>query len=86
LEECHENFWKLISFLQSLREIEIPKIAFSLMSQGDAEIVTALGDRDAESIVRIIRQLSSKTGIRLSEQDINQLLQRREILEQFKKS
>jgi hypothetical protein len=85
LEECHENLWKLISFLQSLREIEIPKIAFSLMSQGDAEIVTALGDRDAESIVRIIRQLSSKTGIRLSEQDINQLLQRREILEQFKK-
>ena len=84
LEECHENFWKLISFLQSLREIEIPTTAFSLMSQGDAEIVTALGDRDAESIVRIIRQLSSKTGIRLSEQDINQLLQRREILEQFK--
>lgn len=83
LEECHENFWKLISFLQSLREIEVPKNAFSLMSQGDAEIVTALGDRDAESIVRIIRQLSSKTGIRLSEQDINQLLQRREILEQF---
>jgi hypothetical protein len=56
------------------------------MSQGDAEIVTALGDRDAESIVRIVRQLSSKTGIRLSEQDINQLVQRREILEQFKKS
>jgi hypothetical protein len=28
LEDCHETFWKLISFLQSLREIDIPTKAF----------------------------------------------------------
>lgn len=82
---CHENFWKLISFLQSLREVEIPQDNFSLISQGEAEIVTALQGRDTESITNIIKQLLSTDGIKLSHEDVNQLLQRREKLEKFKK-
>lgn len=85
LGECHENFWKLIAFLQSLREIEVPQDSFSLISQGEAEIVAALRGRDAASIVNIIRQLSSTEGVKLSQEDINQLLRRREKLEKFKK-
>jgi hypothetical protein len=85
LGECHENFWKLISFLQSLREIEVPQDNFSLISQGEAEIVNALQGRDATSIVSIIRQLSSTEGVKLSQADINQLLKRREKLEKFEK-
>jgi hypothetical protein len=54
LKECYDEFWQLISFMQSLREIEVPRSAFSLMSQGEAEIVTALRGRDAHSIVNII--------------------------------
>ena len=84
LSDCYENFWKLISFLQSLREVEIPQDNFSLISQGESEIVTALQGRDAESIVNIIRQLSTTEGIKLSQEDVNQLLRRRDKLEKFK--
>lgn len=83
LEECHENFWKLISFLQSLRDVEIPQGAFSLMSQGEAEIVAALRSRDAGSVVSIIKQLSSTAGVKLSQEDVNQLLKRRDTLGRF---
>jgi hypothetical protein len=86
LEQCYDKFWKLISFLQSLREIEVPRSSFSLISQGDAEIVTALRGRGKESIVSIIKQLSSTEGVRLSPQDINELLKRREVLETFRKA
>ncbi|MDO8594593.1 MAG: DUF4263 domain-containing protein [bacterium] len=82
LDDCQENFWKLISFLQSLREVEIPQGNFSLISQGEAEIVSALRGRDADSIVSIIKQLSS--DVKLSQEDINQLLKRREKFEKFK--
>lgn len=86
LNECHENFWKLVSFLQTIREIEIPRENFSLVSQGEAEIVTALQGRDATSIASIIKQLSGTDGVKLSQDDINQLLKRREKLEIFKKA
>ena len=73
-------------FSKSRREIEVPQSLFSLISQGDAEIVTALRGRCKESIVSIIKQLSSTEGVRLSPQDINELLKRREVLEMFRKA
>lgn len=85
LADCHENFWKLISFIRSLREIEIPQDSFSLISQSEAEIVAALRGRDTASIASIIKQLSNTEGVKLSQEDINQLLKRREKLEAFKK-
>lgn len=84
LDQCYDHFWKLISFLQSIREVKIPQDSFSLISQGEAEIVTALRGRDASSIVNIIKQLSNTEGIKLSQEDINQLLRWREKLEKFK--
>ncbi len=83
LDECHENFWRLISFLQSLRDIEVPKEYFSLVTQGENEIVTALRGRDTLSIASIIKQLSSIEGVSLSEADINILLKRKERLSEF---
>ena len=74
----------MISFLQSIREIEIPQDSFSLISQGEGEIVTALRGRDTSSIVNIIKQLSNTEGVKLSQEDVNQLLKRREKLEKFK--
>lgn len=86
LDQCHDNFWKLISFLQSLRDIEIPKENFSLVSQEENEIVTALRGRDTSSIINIIMQLSSIEGVTLSINDINQLLKRKEKLTEFEES
>ncbi len=86
LNDCYENFWKLISFLQSLKDLEIPVEKFSLVSQGESEIVSALRGRDASSIVSIIKQLSSIPGVKLSQDDLNIVIKRREKLEEFKKA
>lgn len=86
LGECHENFWHLISFLQSLREIDLPLEHFSLVSQDEAAIVSALRGRDPASIKSIIKQLSSSDGIKLTDEDVNQLLKRKEKLEKFERA
>ncbi len=88
LAACHDNFWKLISFLQSLRNIEIPKEIFSLVTQEESEIVAALRGRNIQSIISIIKQLSSieGVGVALSERDITQLLKRKERLSEFESS
>lgn len=83
LEECHDQFWKLVSFLQSLREIEIPTENFSLVSQRESAIVSALRERGAASLVSIIKQLSSTAGVSLSHADVNQLLRRKEKFSEF---
>ena len=83
MDGCHENFWKLIRYLDSLKEIEIPKDKFSLMSQSEVEIVSALQGRNPNSIISIIKELSSTEGVKLSKEDINQLLQRREKLSTY---
>ncbi len=83
LTGCHENFWSLISFLQSLRNIEIPNEKFSLISQDEKEIVSALSGRNPASIMTIIKQLSLIEGTSLSKEDIDQLLKRRDRLTQF---
>ena len=78
LQDCHEEFWQLISFLQSLRNIDVPREAFSLVSKAETEIIAALRERDPKSITNIIRQLSSSRGVALSESDVNALLKRKE--------
>lgn len=83
LDVCHENFWNLITFLQSLRDIEIPQGKFSLVSQEESEIIAAVRGRDKESIVRIIKELSKIDGGLLSEKDIAQILDRKGKLSEF---
>ncbi len=83
LNECYEQFWQLISFLRSLSEIEIPDESFSLVSKEEAEIVAAIRKRETGSIENIIRQLSSTENISLSEEDVNEILKRRDRLKEF---
>ncbi len=83
LKDCHENFWKLITFLGSLKEVDIPKESFSLVSHDEAEIVSALRERDSSSLASIIKQLAQVPGVSLSHRDINQLLKRKEKLSEF---
>ena len=83
LAECHEQFWKLINFLQSFAEIETPNEKFSLLSQEESQIVGALKQRESASVVSIIKALSAVPGVNLTEQDINSLLKRQEKLVEF---
>jgi len=83
LEDCYDKFWELVSFLRSLKGVEVPEGPFSLISQGDAEIVAAIvRDRDASSLRSIVKELLARGGS-LSRQDVNQLLRRREKLQEF---
>jgi len=86
LDECYDNFWKLISFLKSLQDIELPEDKFSLMSQDEGEIVSALRSRGADSILNIAKQLFLSPNISLTQKDINSLLKRKEKLASFKKA
>lgn len=85
LGECHENFWKLTNFLQSLRQVDLPREPFSLVSHEDAEIVSALRERGPASLRTIIMSLSLTQGVTLSEEELNVLLRRKEKLAQFEK-
>lgn len=86
LEECHDNFWKLITFIQSLRDIEIPKGSFSLVSEEEGQIISAIRGRDVESVQRIIKELSKIKGVSLSDKDIAQILNRKGKLSEFQKA
>jgi hypothetical protein len=83
LEDCHDKFWELVSFLRTLDGVEIPEGPFSLVLRDDAEIVEAIvRDRDPSSLKGIVKELLSRGGS-LSRQDINQLLRRKEKLQEF---
>lgn len=86
LDECYDNFWKLISFLKSLQDIELPKDKFSLMSQDEGEIVSALRGRGTDSVLNIVKQLFLSPDISLTQKDINSLLKRRDRLAGLKKA
>src|SRR5579863_2628967 len=86
LTKCHEPLWELIQFLQSLRSIDIPPKPFSLASQDDSVIVSALHERGAESVKAIIRELSLRRDVSLSEEDVNQLLKRKQKLIDFERA
>jgi hypothetical protein len=85
LEGCHENFWSLVSFLQSLREIEVPAGRFSLVSPRESAIVSGLRERGAASLMSIIKQLFASPGVSFSHEDVNQLLKRKEKLVEFER-
>jgi Domain of unknown function (DUF4263) len=84
MNDCHKNFWDLISYLKSMKELDIPDESFSLVAKDASQIVTALGKRDAASIKNIIKLLSGAPGLAFSEQDVNDLLQRKARLSSFK--
>jgi hypothetical protein len=86
LLDCHDQFWKVMSFLQSLKEIETPNESFSLVSQEQCQIVDALKRRGVASVVGIIKALSAEPGINLTEHDINSLLKRKERLVEFEEA
>lgn len=82
LGECHENFWRLIAFLRTFREIEIPDEMFSLVSKDESVIVAGIRERrDVESVKSIVHQLLD--GVNLSVAEVNILLKRKERLATF---
>jgi hypothetical protein len=86
LGACHKSFWDLISYFKSVKELDIPDESFSLMKRDAAQIVAAIAKRDSTFVKSIITMLSSSTGVTFSEQDVNEILQRKKRLVEFRKA
>ncbi len=83
LSECHDAYWQLFDYVSTFPNIEIPRGKFSLISQAESDIVEALRKRGAQSLRSILTQLSSSSGLALSQDDINELLKRKDRLLEF---
>lgn len=84
LSECHENYWRLVSFLKSLKELDIPDEHFSLTPNNTNQIKVALSQRNTETIEALTKVLTEDPTFSLSVADALELNHRRARLEQFK--
>jgi hypothetical protein len=81
LKGCHENFWALISYLKHMQELDVPDESFSLIKKTEHELVEAFSKVGVERRKTIIKLASQ--GVEFTEQDINEMLQRRKRLREF---
>jgi hypothetical protein len=81
--ECYNNFWDLISFLKSLKALDIRDESFSLVTKDAAQIAHALNKHDKATILNVMKMLTSTPGVEFSESDVIELLQRKKRLTQF---
>lgn len=82
LKDCHENLWALISYLKYMQELDVPDESFSLVKKTEQELVQAfreVGSDRRKSIIKLASQ-----GVEFSEQDVNEMLQRRKRLHELK--
>jgi|SRR5271169_1141100 len=83
LAECHENYWKLISYLKSLRELDIPDEHFTLTPSNAGRIRTAISQHHAETIEALTKLVTEDPTFSLSIADAVELNHRRSRLSQF---
>ena len=78
--DCHENFWKLVEFLRTCRGIELPQGEFRITDKVDADLLHALEGHDKSAVLKAVKIY---LGGRVTEQDVQMLLERRQTLERF---
>jgi hypothetical protein len=82
LDTSSKHFWDLMSYFQQMSELEVPTGKFSLITAEDRQFVNAVLRRGPATAKQIIKAFSQ--GISFSEADINELLQRKQRLAEFK--
>jgi Domain of unknown function (DUF4263) len=82
LDSSSKNFWDLMSYFQQMSELEVPSEKFSLITSEDRQFVNAVLQRGPATAKQIIKAVSQ--GVSFSEADINELLQRKKRLAEFK--
>jgi hypothetical protein len=82
LDTCSKNFWDLMSYFQQMSELEVPTGKFSLITAEDRQFVNTVLQRGPATAKQIIKAVSQ--GVSFSEADINELLQRKRRLGEFK--
>lgn len=82
LDTSSKHFWDLMSYFQQMSELEVPTEKFSLITAEDRQFVNAVLQRGPATAKQIIKAVSQ--GVSFSEADINELLQRKKRLAEFK--
>jgi len=83
LGECHENYWKLVSYLKSLRELDIPDEHFYLTPNNTSQIKAALSQHDEETFAALSKLIAEEPEFSLSIADAVELNRRRMRLKEF---
>ena len=78
--DCHQNFWKLIAFLQAHNSVDLPPGQFRIASQRDVDILRTLEGQDKEAVLNAVK---TYLGGQLTEADVQMLLNRRKALDIF---
>ena len=84
LNDCYKNFWELLSYFLQMRELDIPTEKFSMVSKTDLDVIKAVRQQGPDSIKQIVKAISE--GVPFTEADVNELLQRKKRLAEFKVS
>lgn len=79
-DSCHENFWKLIHFIQTFKDIELPENSFRVVNGQAAALAEILESQDHEVAIEAIR---AALGESLTEADINIIINRKRQLATF---
>lgn len=82
LDDAHENLWKLINFLESVQEIELPAHQFRVTPAANMELVRAFEGQDKGTVLAAVK---AYLGNDLTEADVQMLVGRRRALERFEK-
>ena len=78
--DCHENLWKLITFLQTCNHVDLPAGAFRVAAEKDVDLIKAMEGQDKEAVLRAVK---TYLGAELTEADVQLLLGRRKALQLF---
>jgi len=81
VSDYHENFWKLINWIGTCKNVEVPGESFSLVKANDAALIEEARDRDPATKAAIVKALAGEVSF--SQNEINQMLDRKGKLEEF---
>ena len=79
--DVHENFWKVISFLQSCVGLDLPGSSLRLVGDDEAELARLLADQDRTTLLEAVR---TAVGGALTEEDIRLISNRKSQLQRFR--
>jgi len=85
LTKCHEKYWELISYLRSLRELDIPDKRFTLITKDAKQIADAISEHDPETVRAVLTLVSKNKGVQLTIASADEILRRKANLETFKR-
>ncbi|MER7684941.1 Shedu anti-phage system protein SduA domain-containing protein [Streptomyces sp. NPDC097610] len=80
--DVHENFWKVINFLQGCAGLSTPGSSLQLLAGDEAQLAQLLAGQDRTTILGAVR---TAVGGGLTEEDIRLISNRKDQLQRFKR-